>query len=386
MTRPRAQAGFAPIFPGSALVLGWALLVAISAGGCRQNGSDTPDPGSDARTDATGSDVVDARAGGGQGGTAAPGSTDATTADSDAGAIDASGSNGCASRRGTYRVGSQEGTLTVQGRQRGFVLHLPPQAMTGARPLPLVLFFHGGLGTGAQLEESTRFSPIADREGVVVVYPDGIGRTWNGGGCCGPAVEQNIDDVGFVSALIDHLEAELCLDRKRVYAGGMSNGAIFSHRLACELSERLAAIASVAGANMAMSCAPTRPVALIHIHGTADFNVPWYGGMGCGLSSGVVFPSVATTVSAMIKRNACALISSALLLQQGDGRCERKGACTGEGEVVLCTVSQRGHSWPGGAPDPSTLPACERAGDGGQSTTFIASEQIWTFFARHSLP
>jgi polyhydroxybutyrate depolymerase len=367
-----------------------ALVIAIGVtAACRRDSSGDTDAASGGApsADARANDGVGAN---GQGGQEARSGVDARDAvDLATGGpngVDASASTGCKGARTRYGGGSQPGSLDVGGRSRSFVVHLPPAAMTGERPLPLVLLFHGGLGTGAQIEESARMSPIADREGFVVVYPDGVGRTWNGGGCCGPAVEQQIDDVAFVSALLAHLNDELCLDRKRVYAGGMSNGAIFSHRIACDLSERFAAVASVAGTNMAMPCAPTRPVALIHIHGTADFNIPWYGGMGCGLASNVIFPSVAATISAANKRNACALANPALIAQQGDGRCERQGACTGEGEVVLCTVAQRGHSWPGGAPDPTTLPACDRAGDGGQSTTFLASEQIWAFFARHSLP
>jgi polyhydroxybutyrate depolymerase len=111
---------------------------------------------------------------------------------------------------------------------------------------------------------------VADREGFVTVYPDGLGvlGTWNGGGCCGYAVQNDVDDVGFVTALLDHLEQALCIDRARVFASGMSNGGIFSHRLACEQSERIAAIAPVAGTLMIESCAPSRSVSVMHIHGS----------------------------------------------------------------------------------------------------------------------
>jgi polyhydroxybutyrate depolymerase len=223
--------------------------------------------------------------------------------------------------------------------------------------------------------------PIADREGFVTVYPDGTGaiRTWNGGGCCGRAVIDGIDDVGFVAALLDHLEAALCLDRRRIYATGMSNGAILSHRLACELSTRITAIAPVAGTDNTSSCAPTRSVAVLAIHGTEDGHVPWDGGLGCG-PAGVAFNSVPATVEGWRARNGCGAAST-VYFEQGDGRCVGHGGCAEHGDVVLCSIEGGGHSWPGGAP-PAGLVECPE--NGPQSTTFLASEAIWRFFAQHA--
>ncbi|MCB9611537.1 MAG: prolyl oligopeptidase family serine peptidase [Sandaracinus sp.] len=134
---------------------------------------------------------------------------------------------------------------------------------------------------------------MAEREGFVVVYPDGTGTipTWNAGGCCGSAVRDDVNDVGFVAAILDRLEGELCLDRDRVFATGMSNGGMMSHRLGCELSERFAAVAPVAGTLMFDACTPTRPVHVMHVHGSDDGHVPWEGGLGCG-PAGVPFTSV----------------------------------------------------------------------------------------------
>src|SRR5262249_14955868 len=156
---------------------------------------------------------------------------------------------------------------------------------------------------------ASRLLAVADASGFVVASPDGVSsplgiRTWNGGGCCGYAVAAGIDDVGFTSALLDRLEANLCLDRRRVYAARMSNGAIMSQRLACDLAARVRAVGSVAGAMMASPCAPVRPVPVIEIHGTGDLNVPYNGGMGCG-AAGVAFPSVASTIGGWVARDAC---------------------------------------------------------------------------------
>jgi polyhydroxybutyrate depolymerase len=307
---------------------------------------------------------------------------DATTPAPDAGGLAPDGSPAC---RGTMlAAGSQMGQLVVGGRMRTFLLHVPT-GYDGRRALPLVVLLHGGLGTGQQLEASSLMSPIADREGFVVVYPDGLERTWNAGGCCAPAASQNIDDVGFIAALLDQLGAQLCLDRRRVYAGGMSNGAMLTHRLACELSDRLAAVAPVSGTNMAATCAPKRAVPLFEVHGTDDHHVPWAGGVGCGLSK-TPYTSVPDTIAGWLQRDGCTPAPPALFVEQGDGRCERQGRCPDDGDVILCTIAGGGHSWPGGAAKETDLPGCQQVGEGGQSRTFFASEQIWAFFKTHALP
>jgi polyhydroxybutyrate depolymerase len=295
------------------------------------------------------------------------------------------GSPGCATGATTYVAGSQMGTLTVAGRARTFRLHVPAAAADRARPLPIVLLLHGGLGTGAEIEESSLFSPIADREGIVAVYPDGLDRSWNAGRCCGQPVTQQIDDVGFIAALLDHLGNALCIDDRRVYATGMSNGALMTHRLACELSDRIAAIAPVSGTDMTTQCAPKRAVPMMEIHGSLDPHVPWDGGTGCGLVA-VPFTSVPATIAAWTSRNGCMAAANTLFVDQGNGRCERQGVCPAGADVILCTIAGGNHSWPGGeAKDGDLLPGCQ-GGAGAQSRTFIASEQIWAFFKTHALP
>src|SRR4051794_31635504 len=131
-----------------------------------------------------------------------------------------------------------DGTLEVGGRTRTYHVHYPTKVPDG--PASLVIGLHGGLGSGRQFEENTGFDAVADSNGFIVVYPDGIGgvmgdqdlRTWNAGNCCGPARQQNVDDVGFISALIDHLSSTMAIDEDRVYAVGHSNGGIMAYRLA----------------------------------------------------------------------------------------------------------------------------------------------------------
>jgi polyhydroxybutyrate depolymerase len=273
--------------------------------------------------------------------------------------------------------------LDVAGLARSYRVHAPP-ADDGRTPLPLVLMFHGGGGSGRQFEQaSSRMDAVADAHDFFAVYPDGTGvlRTWNGVGCCGYAVENDVDDLGFVRALLDELAQTACIDLRRIYASGMSNGGIFSHRLGCELSERIAAIAPVAGTNLTLDCSPARPVPVLHIHGSADGHVPYDGGVGCGPST-ADFSSVPDTLAGWEARNGCGT-ERATYLEQGDGRCTRALGCRDGADVVLCVVEGGGHNWPGGDP-PADLVACP--GNGGQSSSFSASEVAWRFFSEHALP
>jgi polyhydroxybutyrate depolymerase len=168
---------------------------------------------------------------------------------------------------------------------RTFIVHVPPKA--GARgPLPVLLAFHGGGGNAKGFQKYAGLDRLADREGIVVVYPDGSGRqgrrllTWNAGGCCGHAQTAGVDDVGFGLAILRELARDLPLDRTRVYATGHSNGAMMAYRLAADAAERVAAIAPVAGMMVVERFAPSRPVPVLHIHSVDDPRALYLGGLG----------------------------------------------------------------------------------------------------------
>lgn len=241
----------------------------------------------------------------------------------------------------------QDGRVVLEhdGRQRQYTVHVP--AGLGDGPAPVVLNFHGYTSNADQQRAFSVMDATADERGFVVVYPDGTGSTpsWNGGTCCGTAMTGDVDDVGFVAALLDDLERRVCVDPERVYATGLSNGGFFSHRLACELSERIAGIAPVAGVIGIERCEPTRPLPVVMFHGTADTLVPYDGG---GLGG---FPSVADTTSDWAARNGCD-DTPEVVYEQGDVTCIEHGGCTDEATVRLCTVDGGGHTWPSG-----TIPA-----------------------------
>ncbi|MEQ1634927.1 MAG: PHB depolymerase family esterase, partial [Planctomycetota bacterium] len=173
--------------------------------------------------------------------------------------------------------------LECGGRTRSYRVHLPPGAAAAAK-LPVVMVFHGGGGNGAQIEESTGFSKLADRSGFVAVYPDGTGLlrnkllTWNSGGIPVYASEKNVDDTAFVRAVLADLMQRVAVDKERVFATGMSNGGMMCHRLAREAADLFAGIAPVSGAMNFTAVDAASPIAVMIVHGSADLHVRYDGG------------------------------------------------------------------------------------------------------------
>lgn len=283
--------------------------------------------------------------------------------------------------------GDHEFTLRVDGRQRSYLVHVP-SSYDGSRPFPLVLSYHGG---GANARVQARFSGLnekADRAGFIVVHPNGTGRrqsllTWNAGTCCLYAMLQKVDDVGFTRALLDDVAKRLRIDPKRVYATGISNGGMMAYRLACELSDRIAAIAPISGTLGVSDCSQRRPVPVMHFHGTADQFVNYEGGFGRRSRTKVLFDSVKHTVSTWVALNGCP--PSPLRRQEPDTAQdgtrvvrETYGPCREGSEVVLFTIEGGGHTWPGREP---RLPFL------GESTRDVsANDLMWEFFRAHPMP
>jgi len=268
-----------------------------------------------------------------------------------------------------------------------------PLSFDKTKQMPLVIALHGGGGSGAGMVALTLggFNVLSEREKFIAVYPDGIGRNWNDGrGLLRyRAQRKKIDDVGFISALIEHLIKKYNIDRKRVYITGMSNGAMMSYRLACELSDKIAAIASVAGLipeKLFLHCFPSRPVSVLIINGVNDPLVPWKGGyihfgrlrFGKGLS-------VSDTVNYWVTHNKCS--STPLTTYEPDRdpqdntRVYKKVFSKGESgtEVILYTIEDGGHTWPSGHPYLN-----ERI-IGKTSRDINANKIIWEFFKKHSI-
>jgi len=270
-------------------------------------------------------------------------------------------------------------TLTFDGIERTYILHVP-SSYDDSQAVPLVMDFHGGGGNADTQMRTSQFSALADEKGFIVVYPNGTGRredkllTWNGGTCCAYAVEHQIDDVGFIRAVITEIESQYKIDPKRIYATGLSNGAIFSYRLACDASDIFAAIAPVAGTLNYIRCNPSQPVSIIHFHGTDDSHVGYNGGSGPDSLVDVPFKSVKESIDFWLNTDRCDATPQTETFS--DIQHDTYSSCANGTAIELYTIIDGKHAWPG-----SDGPAW-RGGD--QPTqTISATQLIWDFFVTH---
>lgn len=278
-------------------------------------------------------------------------------------------------------------TIEVDGLSRSYRLYAPARLAT--QPLvPVVLAFHGGGSEGAAMEKLTQFDELAEQEGFLVVYPDGIAKHWNDGRVpthSAPENKQTADDVLFVSALLDELGKRYQIDEKRIFATGISNGGIFSHYLAARLADRIAAIAPVAG-GLAESYRgqfmPAEPVSVCIMQGVDDPIVPIEGGEVRFGGRGNVLPTV-QTLRLWVAQDSCKgpLKTTSLPDTDPSDGCRVKLQQWANGangaEVVYYRMEGGGHTWPGGAqylPKLIVGPVCRDV---------EATAVIWQFFKTH---
>ena len=274
-----------------------------------------------------------------------------------------SGCSAAARTESRFTDGTSVHTMAFGGLDRTYRVHRPAGLAAAA---PLVVMLHGVTGSGEQAETSYGWDPLADSAKFVVAYPDGVGQAWNGHGCCGQPARENIDDVGFITAIVGRISAAMGIDKARVYATGMSNGGIMSYALACNSS-----IFAAIGPNSATqldACAAPHPTSVIHIHGTADRLVPYNGGHGASFVDG---PSIADVNAFWRNADRCGppdITTNAPVTTS-------TAACADRRNVVLITIEGGRHQWPGGTT------ALERADP--TSHTLNATQTIWQFFAAH---
>lgn len=257
-------------------------------------------------------------------------------------------------------------TLKFDREVRTFRVFIPFGLRENARA-PLVIALHGGLGSGDQFAVTSRFEALAQSEGFVVVFPDGIGATWNAGGCCGQASRNRVDDVGFLAALIELAEREAPVDAARVFMTGHSNGAMMAFRFGCERPEMVKAIAPVAGSLEIPACAAATGTSLLAIHGDADQNHPIDGGRGPRSIAGVDFNSMHESLSQWTAAMGCgrAVVASSGPLTTTDWKGCRDGAI-----ARYVVVAGADHPWPGGLP---SVP-------GNATQDLDATKTVWEFF------
>ncbi len=295
-----------------------------------------------------------------------------------------------AGRGSTLGPGDYGRKIQQQSMERQYFIHVP-RGYKRSTPTPVVLVFHGGGGNPDQQRFDSRMDEISEKHNFIAVYPAGTNAffkdkmlTWNTKTCCGFALKNNIDDVGYVRSLLDDLSSLVNVDAKRVYATGLSNGAMMSYRLACELSDRIAAIAPIAFQVPvdAFGSPPPRAVPVIHFHGVLDRHASYNGGVGPdAFVHGISLRPVAELLNTWVKHDGC---------PDKPKKTQRIGHAVGQfygpgkdsSEVIFWTLEDGGHTWPGGR----VTEGEKRLNLGHINTDIDASELMWDFFTRHPMP
>jgi polyhydroxybutyrate depolymerase len=292
---------------------------------------------------------------------------------------------------GTY----QKSSFVHKDLERSFNIYIPSLYDKSVQ-LPLIIVLHGRGTNGEAMILVTRqgFDKLADKDKFITVYPNGIELNWNDGRMDEEANDrahkENIDDVGFISALIDFMIKDYNINSKRVYITGMSNGALMAYRLACELSNKITAIAPVDGSIaqlLSSTCVPARPVSVLAINNVNDPLVPFEGGEVYGnfhlVKLGKVL-SVKESIMFWVNRNKC--LTTPVVTEEPDRdpkdgtRVLRREYTNGIGqtEVIVYSIDGGGHTWPGGV---QYLPEWVI---GKTCMDIDADEVIWSFFKKHS--
>jgi polyhydroxybutyrate depolymerase len=278
-------------------------------------------------------------------------------------------------------------SLLQDGSKRTLRVYVP---RGHAGPLPVVLVLHGGGGTGGGMEWLTRrgFNRIADRDGAVIAYPDGIHHGWNDGRSANRSTaDAAVDDLAFLRALPLELAALHPVDRERFYVTGISNGGMMSYRLACDAADVFAAAAPVA-ANMAVEladqCRPARAMPMLIVNGVDDPIMPWKGGAirVLWMTRGTVL-SAGESAARWLALDRCGALEPQPLIEadpaDGTVAAPRSAHCAQGSEVRLYEIRGGGHTWPKGEPYLTTRLV------GRVSQALDANETLWAFFRQHAL-
>jgi polyhydroxybutyrate depolymerase len=276
---------------------------------------------------------------------------------------------------------AQQTLRTTDRRDRTFYVHVPKPRPSGA--MALVLLFHGGGGDAPGMERIAHFDRLADEHGILAIYPQGFQDSWNDGAGNTPAEKAGVDDVAFVSSLLDWAQAHYLVDPNRVAAAGFSNGALFAELVGCRLAGRLSLIFPVAGplpTDVAPGCRPGRPLSVVAVHGAADPVVPYGGGQGQGFSGGARVLSAPESIAEWARLDGCGptATDAAQPSTVSDGTTvslTSYSGCSAKATVELYTVSGGGHTWPGGE-QYAPINIVGRA-----SRQFDAGELLWTLLA-----
>lgn len=279
--------------------------------------------------------------------------------------------------------GDYEFSFRHDGILRRYRVHVPA-TYSAAAATPMVLALHGGGGNMHYQANDRNYGLItaSERYGFVAVFPNGYAKnrrglfaTWNAGLCCGPARDENIDDVGFLRSVVARVKRQANIDPARVYSIGMSNGGLMSYRLACEAPDIIRGVMAVAGTDNTSVCAPQQTVPILHVHALNDDHVLYNGGAGEAAfrnrDAVTDFRSVPDTIEKWVRLNHAEPAPERVLSVPG-AWCDLHRARPGGAPVKLCVTERGGHSWPGGEKARSPEPP---------SKAINANEQMWEFFS-----
>jgi polyhydroxybutyrate depolymerase len=267
----------------------------------------------------------------------------------------------------TFQPQDGERTLKVNNLERTYLIHIP-SGLIQTEQIPLMFVFHGLSENAAYIKQASGMDETANAHQFIVVYPNGSGpeggQSWNAGPCCGYAFEHQVDDLEFIRQIIADVSTLAKVDPKQIYAAGFSNGALFTYRLACEMSDTFASVAPLAGVMLNDPCAPSQPVSIIHFHGLVDNLVPISGG-GIIPSTGKPFPGAEESVAAWAKLDGCTETPNTeetpVFTHVTYSGCKNSTA------VEFYAIKGVGHSWP-------------------SQYIVQADELIWQFFQSHPKP
>jgi polyhydroxybutyrate depolymerase len=278
---------------------------------------------------------------------------------------------------GRYQIRLRQG-----GRERMALVHVP-KSHDASRPTPLVMALHGGGGGAIYQADDANYGLISKSEqaGFIAVFPNGISdaqngmlATWNAGNCCARARDENVDDVGFLRAVVADVAMRASIAPQRVYAIGMSNGAMMAYRLACEAGDVFRGIMAVAGTDNTRACAPRQPVPVLHVHARNDDMVLFNGGAGERLRRGELaadFVAVPASIAKWVQLDRATVQPRRVLTVPG-AYCDLYEAGQGGAPVKLCVTETGGHSWPGGQ---------QARGETVPSQAVRANDLMWEFFS-----
>jgi polyhydroxybutyrate depolymerase len=259
----------------------------------------------------------------------------------------------------SLHAGNSTVTIQYANGNRDYMIHVPA-SYTGKTRVSLLIDMHGSGQNAANQMGTSGWNGKADKTGFIVVYPNALNARWNAGTCCSPSVEQKVDDVGFLRAVVQKVMKDGCIDAKRVYASGLSGGGLMSYRLACEAADVFAAVAPVSGATVFSPCQPSAPVSVIAYRGLSDPLVPYNGGM----------PLRWYFQGAKADFDQWSMLDQCMgPITMSHSICQTKTQCGGSADVTLCSVNG-GHVLYGDAANAGAA----------------VPEVAWEIFQRHTLP